>query len=220
MTASELISTVISPLKTSDSIQKALDRMADFKVSHLPIVNETQFLGLLSEDDLIDEEDINEPVGAVTLSLINPYVLESQHAYDVIKTFNEQKLSVLPVLDDKMNYLGVIAINDVVEYMATLTSVTDPGGIIVLEISNRDNSLAHIAQIVESDNAQILSSYVDEHPDSTKLTVTLKVNKLDITQIVASFLRYDYVVLATFNNTSQHNNGADRFDSLMNYLSF
>ena len=220
MIASELISTVIPPLKTSDSIQKALDRMADFKVNHLPIVNGTQFLGLLSEDDLIDEVNTNEPVGAITLSLINPYVLESQHAYDVIKTFNEQKLSVLPVLDDKMNYLGVILIEDVVGYLATLTSVTDPGGIIVLEISNRDNSLAHIAQIVESDNAQILSSYVDEHPDSTKLTVTLKVNKLDITQIVASFLRYDYVVLATFNNTNQNNNGADRFDSLMNYLSF
>ena len=219
MIASELISTVISPLKTSDSIQKALNRMADFKVSHLPIVNKNQFLGLLSEDDLIDEANTSEPVGAITLSLINPYVLESQHTYDVIKTFNEQKLSVLPVLDDKMNYLGVIVIDDVVEYMATLTAVSDPGGIIVLEIGNRDNSLAHIAQIVESDNAQILSSYVDEHPDSTKLTVTLKVNKLDITQIVASFLRYDYVVLATFNNTNRYNSGTDRYDSLMNYLS-
>ncbi len=220
MIASELISTVITPLKASDSIQKALDSMADFRVNHLPIVNDTHFLGLLSGDDLIDETETSEPVAAVTLSLINPYVLENQHVYDVIKTLSEQKLSVLPVLDEKMNYLGVICIEDIVEYLATLTAATDPGGIIVLEISNRDNSLAHIAQIVESDNAQILSSYVDELPNSTKLTVTLKVNKVDITQIVASFLRYDYEVLATFNHTNQKSNGADRYDSLMNYLSF
>nr|WP_294894097.1 CBS domain-containing protein [uncultured Pedobacter sp.] len=220
MIASELISTAISPLKTSDSIQKALDNMAEFRVCHLPITNGSQFLGLLSEDDLIDETDHQEPVSAITLSLINPYVLESQHVYEVIKALNTQKLSVLPVLDDKMNYLGSIVINDVVSYLATITAVADPGGIIVLEISNRDNSLAHIAQIVESDNAQILSSYVDELPDSTKLTVTLKVNKVDITQIVASFLRYDYVVLATFNHTNQKSNDADRYDSLMNYLSF
>jgi CBS domain-containing protein len=220
MIASELISTLISPLKTSDSIQKALDYMAEFRVCHLPIVDGAHFLGLLSEDDLIDETDLNEPVSIIQLSLINPYVLENQHVYEVIKALNEQKLSVLPVLDDKMNYLGAIVINDVVSYLATLTAVTDPGGIIVLEINNRDNSLSHIAQIVESNNAQVLSSYVDELSDSTKLTVTLKVNKVDITQIVASFLRYDYTVLATFNHTNQRSNDADRYDSLMNYLSF
>lgn len=220
MIASELISTVISPLKTSDSIQKALEYMADFRINHIPIVNDTHFLGLLSDEDLIDETNTNEPVGAITLTLINPYVLENQHVYDVIKTLSEQKLSVLPVLDEKMNYLGAICIDDIVDYLATLTAATDPGGIIVLAIGNRDNSLSHIAQIVESNNAQILSSYVDEHHDSTKLTVTLKVNQVDITQIVASFLRYDYEVLATFNHTNQGSSGTDRYDSLMNYLSF
>ena len=220
MIARELISTIISPLKTSDTVQKALDYMVDFKVNHLPIVNGSHFLGLLSEDELIDETNTEEPVALITLSLINPYVLESQHVYDVIKTFSEQRLSVLPVLDEKMNYQGCIVINDVVEYLATLTATADPGGIIVLEIGNRDYSLAHIAQIVESDNAQVLSAYLDEHTDSTKLTATIKVNKIDITQIVASFLRYDYVVLATFNNTNQKTDGADRYDSLMNYLSF
>lgn len=220
MIASELISNLIIPLKISDSIQKALDRMADYRVNHLPIVNSGQFLGLLSEDDLIDESNTSEPVSAITLSLINPYILENQHVYEVIKALNTQKLSVLPVLDSKMNYIGSILISDVIDYLATITSAADPGGIIVLEISNRDNSLAHIAQIVESDNAQVLSSYVDEQVESTKLTVTLKVNKVDISQIVASFLRYDYVVLATFNNTNQNSDGADRFDSLMNYLSF
>lgn len=220
MIASELISKFISPLKASDTIQKAFDNMTEFKVNHLPIVNGTHFLGLLSEDDLIDETTLNEPVSAIPLSLINPYVLENQHVYDVIKTLSEQNLTVLPVLDEKMNYLGCILISDVVAYLATLTAANDAGGIIVLEIGNRDNSLAQIAQIVESDNAQVLSSYVDEIPDSTKLTVTLKVNKVDITQIVASFLRYEYNVIATFNHTNNKSNEADRYDSLMNYLSF
>ncbi|MFC5283071.1 CBS domain-containing protein [Pedobacter alpinus] len=220
MIASELISDVIPPLKTSDTVQKVLERMADFKVDHLPIVNEEQFFGLLSEEDLIEISDHSSVVGSLSLSLINPYVLENQHIYDVIKTFYEQKVSVLPVLDAKMNYLGLIAINSIVAYFANITAVNSLGGIIVLEINNRDNSLAHIAQIVESDNAQILSSYVDTQPNSTKLNITIKVNKLDITQIVASFLRYDYVVVATFNTTNNNNGNADRYDSLMNYLSF
>jgi len=104
------------------------------------------------------------------------------------------------------------------EYFARLTSVEQPGGIIVLEISNKNNSLAHMSQIVESDNAQILSSYVQSFPDSTRMEVTLKVNKQDLSAIIATFLRYEYDIKATFNHTGDNDNSKDRYDSLMNYL--
>jgi len=218
MIAIELIADMIQPVHTSDTIQKVLDRMIEFRVRHLPIVNEEQFLGLISEDDLATEPDMQTSVGALALSLVNPYVLEDQHIYDVIRVFYERQLTVVPVLDTKKNYLGLITINALTEYFARLTSVEQPGGIIVLEISNKNNSLAHMAQIVESDNAQILSSYVYTHPDSTRMEVTLKVNKQEISNIIATFLRYEYDIKATFNHTGDNDNSRDRYDSLMNYL--
>ncbi|WP_295720906.1 CBS domain-containing protein [Mucilaginibacter sp.] len=218
MIAIELIADVIPPVHTSDSIQKVYDRMLEFRVRHLPIVNEEQFLGLVAEDDLIGESDYQASIGSLALSLVNPYVLEDQHIYDVIRMFHERQLTVVPVLDAKQNYLGLISINAITEYFAQITSVSQPGGIIVLEINNKNNSLAHMAQIVESDNAQVLSSYVQTFPDSTRMEVTLKVNKQDISTIIATFLRYEYDVKATFNNTDHNDNGRDRYDSLMNYL--
>jgi acetoin utilization protein AcuB len=218
MLAVELISDALPPIHTSDTVQKAVDRMVEFRIRHLPIVNEEQFLGLLGENDLIEVSDYQTEIGALALSLVNPYVLEDQHIYDVIRLFYEQKLTVVPVLDIKKNYLGMISINTMTEYFAKLTSVSQPGGIIVLEINNKNNSLAHMAQIVESDNAQILSSYVMQHPDSTRMEVTLKVNKQDISNILATFLRYEYDVKATFNHTGDNDNSKDRYDSLMNYL--
>jgi acetoin utilization protein AcuB len=218
MLAIELISDAIPPLHTSDSIQKVFDRMAEFKVSQLPIVNEEQFLGLVSEDDLIEETDYSTPIGSLALSLVNPYVLEEQHIYDVIRLFYERKLTVVPVLNVKKDYLGLISINAMNEYFAKLTSVSEPGGIIVLEVDNKNNSLAHMSQVVESDNAQILSSYTRTFPDSTRMEVTLKVNKQDISNILATFLRYNYDVKATFNFTDHNDNSQDRFDSFMNYL--
>ncbi|HTD99993.1 MAG TPA: CBS domain-containing protein [Mucilaginibacter sp.] len=218
MLAIELIADAIPPVHTSDTIQKVIDRMVEFRVRQLPIVNEDQFLGLVAESDLIAETDYQTSIGALALSLVNPYVLEDQHIYDVIRLFYEQRLTVVPVLDAKKNYMGLISLNMMNEYFATLTSVTEPGGIIVLEISNKNNSLAHMAQIVESDNAQILSSYVQTFPDSTRMEVTLKVNKLDISAITATFLRYEYTIKATFNHTGDNDNSKDRYDSLMNYL--
>jgi len=218
MVAGELISNAIPPGNTSDTIQKVVDRMIEFRVRHLPIVNEDQFLGLLAESDILAETDYQTSIGALALSLVNPYVREDQHIYDVIRLFYEQQLTIVPVLDVKKNYLGMISINAMNGYFAGLTSVEQPGGIIVLEISNKNNSLAHMAQIVESDNAQILSSYVRTFPDSTRMEVTLKVNKQDIAAIVATFLRYEYDVKATFNHTDNNDNSMDRYDSLMNYL--
>jgi acetoin utilization protein AcuB len=124
----------------------------------------------------------------------------------------------VPVLDVQQNYLGVVSINSLAEFFATLTGVSQPGGVIVLEINNKSNSLAHMAQIVESDNAQILSSYIRTFPDSTRMEVTLKVNKQDISAIIATFLRYEYTIKATFNHTGDNDNSRERYDSLMNYL--
>ncbi len=218
MIAIELVADIIPPVNTSDTIQKVIDRMIEFRVRHLPIVNEKQFLGLVSEDDLIAEADYQTPIGALALTLINPFVREDQHIYDVIRLFYERQLTVVPVLDAKNNYCGIISINMLAEYFAQLTACDQPGGIIVLEINNKNNSLAHMSQIVESDNAQVLSSYVRSFPDSTRLEVTLKVNKQDISAIIATFLRYEYNIKATFNHTGDNDSSRERYDSLMNYL--
>lgn len=199
-------------------MRKALDRMSDFKVSHLPIVNGEQLLGVVSEDDLVGVADYEDAIGSLGLSLYQPYVEEHQHIYEVIRAALNLRLTIVPVLDAASNYLGVVSINAMVEYMATITSVSEPGAIIVLEISNRNNSLAHMAQVVESNNAQVLSSYVRSFPDSVRLEVTLKVNKTDISSILAAFNRYDYTVIATYNDLRSRDQVVDRYDQLMNYL--
>ncbi|MFP5079983.1 CBS domain-containing protein [Pedobacter sp. JCM 36344] len=218
MVASELISNLIPPLKPSDSVQKSLERMIEFKLYHLPIVDESLFVGLVAEEDLIEVRDVTQAMDTLTLPLTSPFVYEDAHIYDIIRVFNQLNLSILPVLDYKKNYLGMISINNVLAYTSEIFAVKEHGGIIVLEISNRNNSLSHMAQIVEADNAQILSSYVQSFPDSTRLEVTLKINKTELSGIISSFERYNYQVKAVFNNTIADDGTEDRFNSFMNYL--
>jgi predicted transcriptional regulator len=218
MLAIELVADVIPPVDTFDTIQKVVDRMNEFRIRHLPVVSEQNFVGLICEDDLIEEPDYQQPVSSLQLSLVNPYVLEDQHVYDVVRLAYEQKLTVVPVLDAKHSYLGLITAESLVEHFATLAGIAQPGGIIVLEIDTKNNSLAHMAQIVESDNAQVLSSYIRTFPDSTRMEVTLKVNKGDISNILSTFLRYEYTIKGTFNHSNDSDNSRERYDSLMNYL--
>lgn len=218
MFASELISNSIPPLRTSDTVQVALDRLAEFKLFHLPIVNESQFLGMVTEDELLEVRNTEEAIGSLSLVMLNPFVYQNAHVYDVIRVFHQLQLSIVPVLDYKKNYLGVISIQNMLDYTSDIYAVKEPGGIIVLEINNRNNSLSHMAQIVEGDNAQILSSYVQAFPDSTRLEVTLKINKTELSGIISSFERYNYEVKAVFNGTTSDDGTEDRYNSLMNYL--
>lgn len=218
MFAAELINHEIAPLKPADTVQRAAERMAEFHVMQLPVVNEGQLLGLVSEADVLTEANSHGLVSSLSLPVNIAYVREDQHIYDVVRLFHLQQLSLLPVLDINNNYLGCISVNSMNKWFAIITSVEEPGGIIVLEINNRNNSLSHMAQIVESDNAQILSSYVRSFPDSTRMEVTLKINKQDISGISATFLRYGYEIKATFNHNENRDSAMNRYDALMNYL--
>lgn len=218
MFASELITNTIPHLRTSDTVQVALDRMAEFKLYHMPIVNGTQFLGIVNEEELLEVRHPEEEIGGLSLTILNPFVYQDAHFYDIIRVFQQLSLSIVPVLDYNRNYLGVVSVHKLVDYTSEIYAIKEPGGIIVLEINNRNNSLAHMSQIVEGDNAQILSSYVQSFPESTRMEVTLKINKTELSGIIASFERYNYQVKAVFNGTISDDGTEDRYNSLMNYL--
>ena len=128
------------------------------------------------------------------------------------------KLTLIPVLDENNNFLGVITMQNMVQHFSKLTMADNPGGIIILELNINDYSLSEIAQIVESNDTKVLSLYICSHPDSTKMDVTLKVNKTDIAGVLQTFNRYDYTVKASYSADDLTNDLKDRFLSFMNYL--
>lgn len=220
MVAKDLISDVVPALKTSDSGQKALYWMDIFRISHLPIVNNQDFLGLISDKDIYDHNMAEEPIGNHSLSLFSPFVQVNQHIYEVMELASELQLSVVPVLNDNNEFQGVITLNDLLHYFADVSALKQPGGIIVLEININDYSLTEIAQIVESNDAKILSSYITSSPQSTKMEVTLKINRKELSSILQTFIRYNYVIKESFTDENDLNSlFENRYDSFMKYLS-
>lgn len=219
MLAKDLISEIIPSLKTSDTGQTALNWMEIFRISHLPIVNSQDFLGLISDADIYDMNQPEEPIGNHTLTLLKPYVRADQHLFEVIGLASRLKLSVVPVLDENSHFKGVITTNDLIRFMAGVSSMDQPGGIIVLELLERDYSLTQIAQIVESNNIKVLSMYITSPPESTRLEVTLKVNSGDLSSVIRTFERYNYDVRTWASaDDSMDKFYTERLDMLIKYL--
>jgi len=219
MIAKDLISSMIPSLKTSDTGQVALNWMEIFRISHLPIVNNQDFLGLITDTDIYDNNQAEEPIGNHRLALFKPYVTLDTHIFDAIGLAAKMKLSVIPVLDDKNHYKGVILVSDLVGYMANISGLEAPGGIVVLELLDRDYNLSQISHIVESNDARILSSYITSPAESTMLEVTLKLNTVNLSPIIKTFERYNYEVKSWLNDDETLDRFySDRFDMLMKYL--
>jgi CBS domain-containing protein len=218
MIAIDLISDEIPPIKTSDTGSLALQYMEDFKLKEIPIVNNSVFLGLITEDDIYDLDNPETPIGNHALSLSKGFVYQHEHVFEIIGKMAALKLTVIPVLDEEDNYLGVISQGTLIERISALAAMKDPGGILQLEMNAIDYSLSEISRIVESNGAKILSSYIYMHDDSAKMDVTIKINQTSLGPIVQTFERYNYTLIGTFHKNEDDNDLKKRYDAFLNYL--
>ena len=218
MNALELISEEIPPLTHSDTGEKVLRWMEEFKVSHLPVLKNGNFVGVISESDILDKLNTDDSLDVLFDHLPRPFVTKDAHIYEVLAKIAEHKLSIMPVLDQDESYIGCSSIHHIATLIANTGSIKENGGIIVLEVNKIDYSMAQIAQIVESNNAKILSSYIMSPSDSTKLEVTLKINRVELSSIIRTFERYDYVIKASYQKGQSDDDIQFKYDALINYL--
>lgn len=218
MIAQDLISYDVPNLKLESTIDDAEKIMEENKCGHLAVVDEGSYLGIISESEIFD---LKNPAGKIKdnfADYLSPSVSASAHIYQVISIVSEFNITCVPVLNEKQEYLGVITLQDLAISFAKITNVNEPGGILILEVKNRDYSLAQAAQIVESDNAKILSSYIYPNDDRLTLNLVLKINKKDLSTIISAFDRYNYIVVGSYHESKFDEDMRDRYDQFMNYL--
>ena len=219
MIASSLLSNVVPVLKKDDTCAQALGWMDLFRVSHLPVLEGETYVGLLSDEIMYTHGSIHDTIGMLDIPREMTFVYEDVHMYDVIGVASSRLLSVVPVLNRKEVYQGSILLTDILHNIDKLLCIDDPGGIIVLEVNKIDYSLAEVAQIVEYNEAKVLSCYVTCMPDSNKVEITLKVNTARIETILDTFIRYRYVIKNTFVSGEDINEEMrDRYGQLLKFM--
>ena len=135
-----------------------------------------------------------------------------------MKLLVENNTTLLAVANDSKEYLGVVTSSSLLEQLSIYVGAGEPGGVIVLEIDRRNYSFGEISRLVETNDAYItqLNSYTEA---STGLAiVSLKVNKVEISDIIATFHRYEYVVRYYFGEEQYTNELKDNYNHLMAYL--
>jgi len=122
------------------------------------------------------------------------------------------------VLNAEEHYIGYLDPQDIVMMMGDMLSSKIPGAILVLEVNQSDYQMSQIAQIIEGNDAKILASYITSMPNSPVLEITLRINRKDLTPILQTFQRYNYIINATYHESTHTLDLMERYENFMKYL--
>jgi acetoin utilization protein AcuB len=215
----DILSAGIPALHLEDSVQFAKEIMTDQHVTHLPVISENKLLGCISEDNLLDASSDEAPISSLQAFFSQVSVQGIAHILDTLHVCSEFQLSLIPVLNAESEYLGSITALDLLRHTERIIGAGDPGAIIVLEMERVNFAFSEIIKLVETNDAQItqLNTYGD--PVTSLFYITLRINRLEVSDIIATFQRYEYKIKYYFGEEQYENELRSNYNHLMNYLS-
>jgi acetoin utilization protein AcuB len=215
----EIISVGIPPLRLEDPVLLAKEIMTDHHVSHLPVVLENKLLGCISEDNLLDASSEEAPISSLQAFFNQVSVQGIAHILDTLHVCSEFQLTLIPVLNAESEYIGSVTALDLLRHTERIIGAGDPGAIIVLEMDRVNFAFSEIIKLVETNDAQVtqLNTYGD--PLTSTFYITLRINKLEVSDIIATFQRYEYKIKYYFGEEQYENELRSNYNHLMNYLS-
>lgn len=214
----DLINNNIPRLQLQDTVSKALRLINDFRVSHLPVVSADKYLGIISEIDLLDHDDIKSTIEGLQEDFMLDAVKGNVHFLNAINYSNQFETTIVPIVNLANEFMGVITLADLLKTVGSFAGASEIGGIIVLEMERTKFAVSELSRIVESNGATILHLNTTSNIETGLLTVTLHLNKKEISAIVAAFERYDYDIVYEYGDEKFENNIDTNYRHLMNYL--
>lgn len=220
MLAAELIDPMLPALKPTDSVGQALDWMQEHRVGQLALTDQGEYRGVVTEDLLMDVADDERLLSDVMRLFEQVYVFDNQHLYEILSLVIQNRMDVVAVLNEGREFIGTVSANELIRQFAQELGVQEAGAILILNINERDYSMAEISRLIESNNTKIVSSYFSSAaygmPDRSRLT--LKLNRRDISLVISTLERFGYQIEAAFANTPVESIDQERLDSLLRYL--
>lgn len=217
MLVSEIAQSTIPLLHNSDTIENAIEIFQQSNVLHLPVIHEDKYEGLISLDELLSAED-TDTLDALKDKLMHVSIAHDQHFLSALKIIAAYNISILPVLSLNNEYSGAVSQQTLLNALYTFLNCDEPGGIFVLEMERSKFSVGELCRLVETNDAYVtqLNTYTEQV--SGLFIVTFKVNKTEVSDILATLQRYDYTVRHFFGEEVFENELKENFDNLMSYL--
>ncbi|NLO88933.1 MAG: IMP dehydrogenase [Clostridia bacterium] len=145
---------IIDPiyLGPENTVQEALDIMARYRISGIPITVNGKLVGILTNRDLRFERDITKKVKEVMTTdplITAPEGTTLEEAKDILQ---KHKIEKLPIVDENFNLKGLITTKDIEKSIKYPNSAKDENGRLIVgaAVGISDTSLKRVDALVKA----------------------------------------------------------------------
>ena len=208
----------LETLLPSDRLDVAKKKTTNQRLSHFPVVENNKLFGSISESDLSTFEEESKQISDYQHIFELFYATKEDSLIDLLTLFAVHETNCIPVLDKNKEYLGYFDLSDMLTMYAETPFLKEEGAILILEKENKSFSISEIAQIAETNNAQLLGIHISKKTEQAT-QITIKVNTENINEIIQSYRRYAYNVISNHKDDSYLEDLKNRSNYLQKYLS-
>jgi predicted transcriptional regulator len=217
MLAQQYIHTDYPILQNNDKVFTALELMDTYDVRQWPVCSDVQYIGIIHKDALLDVSE-NDLLSSLPIDAQVTAIKANESIFNVVKQAVAYHLNIIPVVNNQQMLEGIVLSNDLLQILAQYMGVDTPGATLVLQMERKNYSFGEINRLVETNDAYITQLNTFFNNDIGQLEVIIKINKTEISDIVATFQRYEYTVLYYFGEELYANEIKDNYNNLMAYL--
>ena len=217
MQTSDYISKDVKALSPNDTVKKAQKLFERLTFTHIPVVDNGSFKGLVAESDMQTIEDENKLIIDYSYLFQSFFTNEVTNWFELLKIFALNDTTIIPVLNKEQKYLGYYELTDILHIFNNTPFLNQSGAILVVSKGVKDYSFSEIVQIIESNNAKLLGTFISNINEEV-IEITIKLSDHDLNNTIQSFRRYEYTILTGIQEDEYLNSLKERSDYLQKYL--
>ena len=182
--------------KRTTLIQEAVELMKEHSIRHLPVVDDDQLVGFVTQTDLRQYffPSMVEDIPVHDVMVVNPITIDVSSSIDqAARLIHDYKIGGLPVMDKK-KLVGVITSSDIVsgfiEVLGLLQASTRLDVIV-----DKEGGVDDVTRIIKENNLEIFSIATESQPSRRKVHY-FRLGKGDMDPVVAALEKSGHKVVS------------------------
>jgi hypothetical protein len=199
-------------LRLSDSVTKARKTLHMQGVNALAVVENKDFLGLVSSEVLSQALSPEQSIADLKTHFSSFRMEEEEDVLASLPWFDEPSLDLIAITNAEGLFRGYLTKNSVGNILLNSGVENKNGGIIRIPFQASRDSLSTIIRIIEEENGFVMRSFFQEP------NVVLQVQTETFGKIIATLERHGIFIEKAFVFGEQLEVDQDRFDHLMRFI--
>ena len=199
-------------LRLTDSVAKALKTLRAQGVNALAVVDNKDFIGLISSEILSQALSPEQSIADLRNHFSTFRMEEEEDVLASLPWFDEPTIDVIAITNGEGSFRGYLTKNEVGNLLLNSGLENKNGGIIRIPFQASRDSLSTIIRIIEEENGFVVRSFFQEP------NVVLQVQTEAFGKIISNLERHGIFIEKAFVFGEQLEIDQDRFDHLMRFI--